>query len=110
MGKVGISFAIGGSIAAVIMVIGMITLVADTSTTGTSLNLHGYYTVTVMDSEGNIKSISHGENEPTHLLKDCLFDGFFSTTEGTGTTAKIAVSACNIATTTIAIGDGGEVA
>jgi len=108
MGKVGISFAIGGSIAAVIMVIGMITLVADTATPSvSSINIHGYYTLTVTDSEGNIKSVSHGENAPTHLLKDCLFDGYFA---ATGATTPVAASACSVASTTIAIGDGGEVA
>jgi len=101
MGKVGISFAIGGSIAAVIMVIGMITLVAGTATpTASSFNIHAYYTVTVTDPDGNIKAISHGENAPTHLLKDCLFEGFF-----TGVFAKFQ---CVITTTEIAVGDGGE--
>lgn len=103
MGKVGISFAIGGSIVAVIMVIGMITLVADTATpTTSSMNLHGFYTITITDSEGNIKAIVQTDNEPTHLLKDCMIDSFFG--------SNVATQSCSITSLELAVGDGGEVA
>jgi len=103
MGKMGVSFAIGGSIAAVIMVIGMITLAADTATPTTStLGLHGHYSITITDSEGNLKAYLQTDNEPTHLLKDCLFDGYFGTT--------VAQATCSITTAEIAVGDAGEIA
>ena len=103
MGKVGPLFAIGGSIAAVIMVIGMITLVADTATPATStMGLHGHYTVTITDSEGNLKAIIQTDNAPTHLFKDCLFEAYFGSAHTAGT--------CSIATATIQVGDRGELA
>jgi len=105
MGKVGISFAIGGSIAAVVMVIGMITLVAGTATTATTaseMGLYGHYTLKVMDPDGNIKAYIQTHNAPTHLLKDCLFDGYFITT--------VAAFACSISSATLQVGDAGETA
>ena len=102
MGKVGISFAIGGSIAAVIMVIGMITIVADTATPATStLGLQGIYTIKIMDPDGNIKAYIQTTNAPTHHFKNCLIDGFFGTTLSGANT-------CVITTATIEIGDAGD--
>jgi len=101
MGKVGISFAIGGSIAAVLMVIGMITLVADTATpTASTLNLQGHYSIKIMDPDGNIKAYIQTTNAPTHHFKNCLLDGFFGTSLAAGT--------CAIGSATMQIGDSGD--
>jgi len=103
MGKVGISFAIGGSIAAVIMVIGMVTIVADTATPATtSLGIQGHYFIKIMDSDGNIKAYIQTQNEPTHLLKDCIQDSFWGT--------SVAATNCGITSMELAVGDGGETA
>jgi len=107
MGKVGISFALGGSIAAVVMVIGMITLVAGTATTATTtsaMDLYGHYTLKVMDPDGNIKAYIQTNNAPTHIFKDCLFEAYFTTMP------SITAATCSIATATLQIGDGGETA
>ena len=104
MGKVGISIAIGGSIAAVIMVIGMFALYADiTSTSATAaVNVQGYYTIKIMDANGNIKSYIQTENAPTHQLKNCMFDSFMGSSIG---------ASCGVTSggpTFFRIGDAGD--
>ena len=105
MGKAGISFAIGGSIATVVMVIGMITLVAGTATTATTTSafgLTGHYTLQVMDPDGNIKAYIQTHNAPTHIFKDCLFEAYFTTMP------SITAATCSIATATLQVGDAGD--
>lgn len=105
MGKVGISFAIGGSIATVVMVIGMITLVAGTATTATTTSafgITGHYTLKVMDSDGNMKAYIQTHNAPTHIFKDCLFEAYFTTMP------SITAATCDISTATLQVGDAGD--
>lgn len=100
MGKMGISFAIGGSIAAVIMVIGIFSLATDTISTSTtaSMSLVGHYDVTVYDSDGNVKAYIQTDNALTDELRNCLWDNYFLTT--------LAAGACVIGTPEIGVGDG----
>lgn len=110
MGKMGISFAIGGSIIAITLVIGVITLVAGTaSTTTSSMELLGHYTIRIMDSDGNIKAYIQADNAPTHLFKHCMFDAFMGSTLNT---AEGAGKTCGISTGNglFRVGDAGETA
>lgn len=101
MGKVGISFAIGGSIAAVIMVIGMITLVGGTATpTASTMDILGSYTIKVTDADGHVKAYIQTPNAPTHLLKDCLFDSYLLV----GNT--VAKASCTLGVPFLRVGDG----
>ena len=105
MGKTGISFAIGGSIATLVMVIGMITLVAGTATTATTTSafgLTGHYTLEITDPDGNIKAYIQTHNAPTHIFKDCLFEAYFTTMP------SITAATCVITTATLQVGDAGD--
>jgi len=104
MGKLGITLTVGGSIAAVIMVIGMFALYADiTSTSATAaVNVYGHYTIKIMDPNGNIKSYIQTENAPTHQLKNCMFDSFMGSSIG---------ASCGVTSggpTFFRIGDAGD--
>jgi len=105
MGIGQITFAIGGSIVAFVMVIGMITIVADTTTpVASTMGIYGHYIIQISDSDGNIKAYVQTDNAPTVHFKDCLFDGFFGTTIS-------GLNTCGITSggATMQVGDGGDV-
>ena len=104
MGRLGITLAIGGSIVAITLVIGMFTLYADTISTSTTaaVNVQGHYTIKIMDPNGNIKSYLQSDNAVTHQLKNCMFDAFMGSSIGT---------TCGVTTggpTFFRIGDNGD--
>jgi len=106
MGRLGITLAIGGSIVAITLVIGMIALYADiTSTSATAaVNVYGHYTVKIMDPNGNIKSYIQTDNAVTHQLKNCMFDAFMGSSLGT----TCGVTAGGSGPTFFRIGDNGD--
>jgi len=108
MGKLGITLAIGGSIIAFTLVIGMFALVADTLTpTVSTMSLYGHYTVRIMDPDGNLKAYIQTDNAPTHLFKHCMFDTFMGSTLNT---EEAAGKSCGITSgiATFQIGDAGD--
>ena len=105
MGMRQITFAIGGSVVALVMVIGMFSIAADSTTpTASTLGLYGHYAIVVSDPDGNIKAYVQSDNAPTHLLKDCLFDGYLLS-QGEN---EVAAFDCDASSVELAVGDGGE--
>ena len=110
MGIGRVTIALSGTLVALVMVIGMFTIVGDTTTPAVStMSLYGHYTITVADSDGNIKAYIQADNAPTHLLKDCLFDGYFGQNPGhTDVAVSEYVTACDLTDLDLAVGDGGN--
>lgn len=100
MGNLGITLAIGGTIVAMTLVIGMFALNTATTTAATStMGILGHYTIKVMDSDGNMKAYVQTDNALTFLYRDCLLDSYLGSVLQTP-------PACTIGSPTIHIGDG----
>jgi len=86
--------AIGGSITAVVMIMGIFsllpTVIAVSETTPYAM--YGHATLRILDSDGNIKAYIQTDNAPLDLLKNCTIDHNFATTlAGAAGTCKVIV-------------------